>query len=274
MSALTLTLKQRPARPLDLAPITPDKLQGRPVEEIKDLRLACGKEQLPVEQFFDVSGDDPDQVVIRRSHTHLVGIGRGMQSGSIDVQGDAGDGLGHTMSGGTLRVRGNAGHGTGCGMRGGLIEIGGNAGAFLGAGEAGNQEGMSEGVILIAGNCGDRIGDQMRRGMIVVQGDAGDYPGSRMKGGTIVVLGRCGRYPGLNMRRGTLVLAKSPKQVSASFNSSGVVKMEFLRVLFRELAGRHRSLAFLRGCGPEAERWMGDLANGGRGELLVMQNYR
>jgi formylmethanofuran dehydrogenase subunit C len=155
-------------------------------------------------------------------------------------------------------------------MRDGLIEVSGNVGDFAGGALPGATEGMNEGTILVSGNAGHRAGDRMRRGMLVVKGGAGDYLGSRMKGGTIVVLGPTGRSVGLGMRRGTIVLAERPIEVPATFHSSGKLKMEFLRLLFRELGRSFRSLAFLRTYGPLSERLIGDLSAGGKGEVLVL----
>ncbi|MGH8606153.1 MAG: hypothetical protein ACREX9_01635 [Gammaproteobacteria bacterium] len=69
---------------------------------------------------------------------------------------------------------------------------------------------------------------------------------------------------------GTIVLAERPVEVPATFNSSGKLKMEFLRLLFRELGRSFRSLAFLRTYGPLSERPIGDLSAGGKGEVLVL----
>jgi hypothetical protein len=136
-------------------------------------------------------------------------------------------------------------------------------GDFAGGAALGAIEGMNEGTILVSRNAGHRTGDHMRRGMLVVKGGAGDHLGSRMKGGTIVVLGPTGRSVGLGMRRGTIVLGQRPVEIPATFHSSGKLKMEFLRLLFRELGRSFWSLAFLRTYGPLSERLIGDLSAGG-----------
>ncbi len=272
MSPLTLVLKRRPARPVDLSPLTPDRLAGKGVEEIQGIPLRSGNQTLSVLDLFELSGGEPETLVIRGGSERLVGIGTGMSAGIIEVHGRAGDYLGRELRGGTIRVRGSIGDAAAMGMRGGYIEVTGDAGSYLGAAEPGAAEGMSEGVVVIGGRAGDRIGDRMRRGVVVIRGDAGDYVGSRMRGGTIMVMGRTGRHPGLGMRRGTIVLGRRPAALSATFNSSGLLKMEFLRLLFRQLANSYRRLAFLRGLGPEAERFMGDQAYGGKGEVLVLQS--
>lgn len=112
----------------------------------------------------------------------------------------------------------------------------------------------------------------MRRGTVLVLGSAGEFAGSRMQAGTIIILGRTGRYPGHGMRRGTIVLAKQPAQFPLTFASCGNLKMEFLRLLFKQLAGRDSEFAFFRQFGPEAHRLAGDRASGGQGEILVLLN--
>jgi hypothetical protein len=43
-----------------------------------------------------------------------------------------------------------------------------------------------------------------------------------------------------------------------------------LRLLFKQLSSMHNRLRFLKDFGPEAERFVGDMALGGKGELLVL----
>lgn len=272
MTPLTLTLRRRPAQEVDLGRLTPDGLQAMGRAAVEQIKLTCGNRSLRLHELFEVQGEDTSVIHIRRACDKLYGIGMAMSFGSISVQGRAGDDVGRNMRGGTIAVRGSAGHGTGRGMRGGYIEIQANTGDFLGGAEAGALEGMSEGVIIVSGDAGACVGDRMRRGIIYVRGKSGDYCGSRMKGGTILVLGQSGCYPGIGMRRGTIVFARKPAGISATFNSCGVLKMEFLRLLFRQLSNSYRKLALLRNIGPEAERFSGDLALGGKGELLVLHS--
>ncbi len=271
MTALTLTLAQVPAQWVDLSPLTPDRLQGKKVNEIKRIQLTSGSQKLAVQDLFTLSGKDTNHIAIRRSRAKLCCIGAGMTEGVIEVYGTAGDYLGKGMRGGAIKVRGNARHWVGTGMYGGTIEIMGSAGDYLGAALPGEQTGMHNGMILVTGNAGDRIGELMRRGMIIIKGDAGDYCGSRMLAGTILVLGGTGNAPGFGMKRGTLVLANKPVHIAASFNSCGLLKMEFLRLLFKQVSKMNRRLLMLKDFGPLSERLVGDLAQGGKGEILILQ---
>ncbi len=280
MSGLVLTLKKRPSQFVDLGGLTPEATAGRSAEDIAGDPLSLGRKRIAIADLFEIEhGALPEiatgreeevEITIRRASDKLCSIGAGMGEGRVEVHGTAGDYLGRGLRGGHIRVRGSAGHCVGQGMRGGLIEVSGDIGDFAGSAIPGATEGMNEGTILVSGNAGHRTGDRMRRGRVIVKGGVGDYLGSRMKGGTIVVLGPTGKWVGLAMRRGTIVLAQKPVEVPATFNSSGKLKMEFLRLLFRELGRSFRSLVFLRNYGPLSERLVGDLSAGGKGEILVL----
>jgi formylmethanofuran dehydrogenase subunit C len=172
------------------------------------------------------------------------------------------------LQNGVVHVTGNAGLYAGCEMKNGLLQIDGDAGDLLGAALPGNKQGMKGGTIVVKGNVGQRAGDHMRRGQILIEGDAGDYCGSRMLAGTIAVMGQTGRYLGYAMRRGTLLLWNTP-QLAATFNDCGSHTLAFLPLLFasfKSLDSRFAdaSLAFTR-----VQRFAGDMAETGRGEVLV-----
>lgn len=270
MSALTLTLTARPAQPVDMSPLVPDRLLGLRLSEIRSLRLRCGNRSLRVRELFRVAGRDASRLRILRSTTRLEAVGAEMQAGVIEVRGPVGAHLGRRMAGGRIRVRGDAGLGAGCGMRGGSITIVGRAGDFVAAALPGERAGMTAGTIYVQGDAGDRVGDRQHRGLIVVEGTVGDYCGSRMLAGTIIVLGSAGRYVGAGMRRGTIILRRRPRLVAGTFNSCGMLTMEMLRLLFRQLPRVQRRLARLSSMPPRAERFAGDLAVGGKGELLIL----
>lgn len=108
----------------------------------------------------------------------------------------------------------------------------------------------------------------MRRGAILVESNAGDYCGSRMIAGTIAVLGEIGESAGWAMQRGTLLMAKAPRQLLPTFNDCGSHELNFLPLLLRSwrgLPGRFGSLEL----GTRVRRYMGDGANGGKGEILI-----
>lgn len=90
MSALTFTLKIAPQQRVDVAPLTPDNLAGKSAADIAALALQCGNRTLRADEVFAIEGDDAGQVRFAKSCAKLDYIGKGMTSGSIKVDGDAG----------------------------------------------------------------------------------------------------------------------------------------------------------------------------------------
>jgi formylmethanofuran dehydrogenase subunit C len=270
MSGLTLTLKQTPAQMVDLSALTPDGLAGKSSNEIRCIDLLIGNRRQQLGELFDVDGDNTQpQITIRASSDRLARVGARMQTGSIIVHGDCGPYVGIGMRGGKIVVDGAAGAFTGCGMRGGMIEVCGNAGDFVGGALPGDKQGMRGGTIVIGGSAGDRAGDCMRRGMILVAGDAGAYCGSRMLAGTIVVSGQVGMSPGFGLKRGTLLLRQAPAQMPATFQDAGEHRLLFLSVLAKYLEREGSTFGAFLPISNRVRRYSGDLATGGKGELLL-----
>jgi formylmethanofuran dehydrogenase subunit C len=154
-------------------------------------------------------------------------------------------------------------------MKSGFIHVHGNVGEFVAAAIAGEHRGMQGGTVMIGGNAGDRAGDRMRRGMLLIEGSAGDYCASRMVAGTIAVWGSVGRFPGLAMRRGTLLLQQQPATMLTTFNDCGEFPLAVLTLLVRSWRNVPGRFATLPDTGLRVRRFMGDLGNDGRGEILV-----
>jgi len=271
---LIFKMVRQPEIEVDLTPLTPDGLAGRALAEIRRLPLDAPGQSLCVGDLFEVTAGDRQNIQIRRCSRRVKHIGRGMLQGSIEVHGHAGDYLGRHMRGGRITVTGDAGDWLASGMIAGRIDISGDAGDYVGAAAPDERFGMANGLVTIWGSAGDRIGDRMRRGQIMVRNDVGDYTGSRMIAGTILVLGRSGRYTGYRMKRGTIILRSSLLHISPGFRSCGILKMEFLRLLFRQSAKMGRRFAFFREFGPEVHRYAGDLSCDGKGEIFILQNAR
>ena len=145
-------------------------------------------------------------------------------------------------------------------MSRGSITIQGDAGDFLGAN-------LQKGTIICQGNAGDRVGDQMRRGLILVDGNAGDYVASRMIAGTIGVYGKVGNYIGFNMKRGTILL-KNITTFHATIQDCGTHTLPFLALLFASF--KPLASAFNQVQSQRVQRFGGDLACGGNGEILLL----
>lgn len=272
MSPLTFSPRVRPQTWIDLSPLTPDSLAGRSAKAIRAIKLRYGTSAVAVGDFFEVSGQDTRTLRFRRASARFVRLGCAMMSGRIEVRGHAGNYLGQNMKGGRISVVGDAGDWVAAGMAGGELTVSGNAGDFIGGAMPGDAHGMSDGCVVIYGSAGGRLGDRMRRGTIIVFGNAGGFTGSGMIAGTILVLGRTEAYTGFGMRRGTIILGRKPGQMLATFNNCGVLKMEFLRLLFKQIAAMGRGFAFFRGFGPEVQRYAGDSSTGGQGEILILLN--
>lgn len=274
MNILTFSMKQRPAVSVDLSPLIPEKLDGLNLDKIRAIRLPAGDGFMKTGELFEVSGRDKSSIRFRRCKGPISHIGCGMTQGIIEVRGQAGDYLGRYMKGGQIKVTGNAGDWAASSMFGGRIDISGDVGDFLGGAGPEERFGMHDGLVTVWGSAGDRIGDRMRRGQLLIYRNAGDYVGSRMVAGTILVLGRTGRHTGYRMRRGTIILRSSQPDIAAGFRNCGLLKMEFLRLLFRQIAKMGRRFAFFREFGPEVYRYAGDLSCDGMGEIFILQNAR
>lgn len=271
MKPVTLELRERPRQRIDMAHLTPNKLEKLDTDEIAALPLQLGNQLVHVGELFEISGSDPSTVVIANASERLDRIGGAMNQGQIIVEGDAGMYLGQNMRGGTIHVRGDTGPFAGTGLADGEIRIDGNAGDFLGAATPGERQGMRGGVIRVKGNCGDRAGDRQRRGLIMIGGDASDYCGSRMLAGTIVVMGQCGQSVGYGMKRGTILLTKQPASLPVTFNDAGRHNLNFLALLTNKLSTLDSDFAVLGSSEHRVQRFVGDLGWNGQGEVLVLE---
>lgn len=267
MSALTFTLKTVLQQSIDCSALTPDKLAGKTIAEITDIPLTNSKSPVLAGEIFEITGEDTQHLIFNGDCSMLNYLGAGMSSGSITVQGNAGAYLGYRMSGGSITCTGSSDDFAACCMRGGLLTIHGNTGHYLSAGTDGLRKGMLGGTVIIKGNAGDRVGDQMRRGLILIEGNVGDYCGSRMIAGTIGVLGNAGMYAGFNMRRGTLLFKQSPT-LHATLQDCGMHTLPFLSLLTKSFA--ELDTAFKHFKLNRVQRFVGDAANQGNGEILVL----
>lgn len=268
MSALTFRLRHEPQLRVSLAPLVPQTLARLSPAAIPEMELTWGSGAIKVGELFEIRGSDASHLVFEGGSPKLDRIGEAMASGEIIVRGDAGAYLGHRMAGGTIRVDGSVGAYCASGARNGFITVDGDAGDFLAAALPGEHRGMAGGLVLIRGDAGERAGDRMRRGVVLIEGSAGDYCASRMGAGTIAVLGRTGAGIATGMRRGTLLLRETP-ELPPTFNDCGVHDLGFLQLLYRSWASLPGGFAALPGNSLTVRRLVGDLGNGGKGEVLV-----
>lgn len=265
---IILNLKRQPTVPLEAEVISPDTVRGLKHAEICELPVYHGKRRLRLDEFFDVHGDGADEVRIRGDLNKVRWIGRGMSSGSIQIDGNVGMHLGSGMTGGAIEVHGDAGDWVGAEMKNGLIRISGNVGGQIGGGYRGSLSGMRNGTILIGGTAGLEVGLRMRRGTIVVGGRVRDFAGLQMKGGTIVLLSGAEIRTGAWMNRGT-ILSLQPLALMPTFAPSGRCDPAFLRVFASYL---NRLGIQIPTDGGFYERFVGDRSLPGMGEICVWQS--
>ncbi|CAO3359045.1 hypothetical protein [Azospirillum palustre] len=250
MTGMTLTFRGDAGTILDMSALLPDRLAGLTAAEVAGLPLPCGGGVATVGGTFDVSaGDAAEGLLIRPGASVLHRVGAGMASGRILVKGDTGS---HA----------------GAGMVGGLLRIAGNAGDALGGALPGLPSGMRGGLISVGGSAGDRVAERMRRGIVVVDGTVGAYAAGFMVAGTLAAGGGCGPHPGFGMRRGSLLLGRPQDTVPEGFADGGSRDWLFLHLLRRALEGT--GSWFERAGTTRAHRFIGDLAEGGHGEILAM----
>lgn len=272
---MPLTLRWRASTTLtvDGSPLKPETFRERSSAEAARVALRVGNATAELGELFDIEGDGADEsLIIEGELRHIHKLGRGMATGSLTVRGDLGFQAGAEMAGGLFQLDGSCGDWAGAEMRGGMLRISGDAGDFLGAAYPGSRLGMREGVILVDGSAGNDVGLMMRRGLIAVRGAVGTGAGRGMIAGTIVAGGRVGPALGVGMKRGTLVLASGGEEaepgISPTFAFTGRMRFPFLTICAKQLSKWGFSMPEMMSPGP-FDRYNGDLANGGQGEILI-----
>jgi formylmethanofuran dehydrogenase subunit C len=266
---LTLTLRERPAVPLETEGLSPDRLATRRRGEVEALTVWHGNQRAQVGDFFAVSGDGGQEVRVEGDLRRVKFLGAGMGAGRLVVAGDAGMRTGAGMRGGELVVEGDVGDFAGVDMRGGRLVVQGSAGHHLGAGHPGERAGMRGGEILVHGDAGEQVGAALRRGLIAVAGRVGDAAGLRMLAGTIVALGPLGARAGAAMRRGTIV-AMSQVTPLPTFGFACSYRPTFLRLYLGHLRALGLPVTDEQISGRYA-RWCGDGLELRRGEILILE---
>jgi formylmethanofuran dehydrogenase subunit C len=266
---LTLMLKEMPTVPLEAEVLTPDVLAGLGHDAVRALPVLHGKRQHRLEDFFEVEGDGSDEVEIRGDLSKVKWIGREMSRGRIRITGNAGMHVGAYMKGGVIEVSGNVSDWLGGEMSGGLIHVRGNAGNQVGSAYRGSLSGMSGGSILIEGLAGVELGMRLKRGLIAVRGLVKDFAGLQMKGGTIVLMSGAELRTGAWMMRGT-ILSLSPLRLLPTFRQSCTCNPSFLGIYAIHLRKLGFEIPHEANAG-SYQRYIGDAAVPGKGELLVWQ---
>lgn len=194
----------------------------------------------------------------------------GEPQGRIRFIGDLalGNRLAAGMSEGEVTVEGNLGSEAGLGLAGGSLDIHGDAGPSAGAAPPGFKRGMTGGELIVRGSAGARAGAGMRRGLVVIGGRAGDQAGSGMIAGNVVMFGAAGADAGIWSRRGTVV-ALGPITLTPTYSYACTYQPVHLRLLFTWLRIRYGLPVRPRHLNGFYRRYSGDMAELGKGEILV-----
>ena len=103
----------------------------------------------------------------------------------------------------------------------------------------------------------------------MIVGDIGNHCASRMIAGTITNLGGIGKQVGVGMRRGTLLFPHKPADIAPGFHDCGRHSLGYLTLLLHQLRRYESKFRMLHPMRRRVQRYMGDAAVDGQGELLV-----
>jgi len=80
--------------------------------------------------------------------------------------------------------------------------------------------------LVIEGDCGGRIGEEMQNGKITVRGNCKDEVGSGMQGGKLIIEGNCGGGVGEGMQDGEIIVRGNCKDAPGVFMRGGKITIE------------------------------------------------
>jgi formylmethanofuran dehydrogenase subunit C len=127
---------------------------------------------------------------------------------------------------------------------------------------------MTGGELIVRGSAGAEAGAAMRRGLLVIVREAGNQTGVGMIAGTVVVFGSAGADPGLWSKRGTVV-ALGRITPPATYVYACTCQPAYLRLLLTRLRVRYGLPVRPRHLNGLYRRYSGDMAELGKGEILV-----
>jgi formylmethanofuran dehydrogenase subunit C len=246
--AVALRLAHPPERTLVAACIAGDRFASLAAPEIAALPVVHGGRPARLGDFFHVTGGRSAVVRLEGDLERVEGIGTGMTGGEIAIEGNVGRDLGVQMAGGR-------------------IDVWGNAGDNAGGARPGAARGMTGGEIVIRRAAGADVGARMRRGLVVVAGDAGRGAGIGMIAGTVALLGQAGPGAGRFVKRGSLVTLGAIGR-PGTFRYACTYRPPHVALLFRYLRARYGLEIADRYITGRYERYTGDMAEVGKGEIL------
>ncbi len=243
--------------PLELGALCPATVRKFSTIELARWPVHFGNRTEELGQFFDITTSTKADLHFVGDCSTVHGLGHGLDSGTMLIEGPVGRRTGAQMTGGQFTIHGDASDWLGCEMRGGNLAVHGNSGKHAGSSFVGSRFGMRGGSLHIHGNAGDEVGVRMRRGLIHVHGHVGSFAGSSMIAGTLIVGGTWGMNAGAGMKRGTLLALGTAPALSLGFRYSCRLAPSFLPLLK------------LPGTTNEWNCYRGDMLTGGCGELFT-----
>lgn len=238
-------------------------------------RLDCRELFAPGWESLDAAAMLRREVVVQGRRMALGEVARasGTPDGTAVLEGEwqAADWLGASMAAGTVEVVGSTGIQAGAGMSGGTLVIRGDAGDGVAGAFPGRKRGVTGGEVIVHGNVDGGAGRAMRRGLLVVGGSAGRAAGYSMLAGTIVCLGAMGTDAGLLNKRGSLVVA-GRVAIPPVYRQACAFRPAYLAVILKRLRARHGLAIPDELVGGTWQRWSGDFAELGRGEILAWES--
>jgi formylmethanofuran dehydrogenase subunit C len=268
--SVTLTLRSPLTESVTVDRIAGDLFGAFGAGEIASLPVWVGPRRATLGDFFSIQGEKSSDVRVVGDLTRIDGLGMGMTGGTLTIDGSAGRDVGAGMTSGVIDVRGSVGDDAGVAMSGGQLRVSGAAGDRLGAEVPGASRGMTGGEIVVGGDVGRDAGHRARRGLIVIGGNAGAGAARAMIAGTVVVRGAAGPGAGVWAKRGS-VIALGAITVPETYAHACTYRPTVVRVLMRYL---RRAYAFPiddRFVDGLYSRYVGDLADVGKGEILQWQ---
>jgi len=255
MAEIKMKLKKKPELPLEADSISPDQFAGKTLDDIKELTIYFGNQELKLGDYFDVSGQSGEKndlkIIIDGDLSNVKRIGEGMTGGEIIINGNIGMHVGNNMAGGKILVKGNADDWAGAMMKGGELEITGDAGNYVGAAYRGFWQGMKNGTIKVKGKVGVECmlwanGSRVaKRFPTLICGSAGSFLGLHNHGATIIVDGNADRCAGADQEKGTILIKGKVSGLLPSYKKSGEVSEielfngEKIKGKFIEYTGDH-----------------------------------
>ena len=263
---VSIVLKQVPDVPIEADMITPTAFAGKTLEQIGKLEVFQGSNSCELKDFFEIKGnpaESAEETVITLSGDlrKVKLIGKGMNGGIINIEGDVGMHLGAEMVAGRITVTGSVDAWAGAEMSGGNIQIEGNAGDYLCAGYRGTPDGMTGGRVFVAGNVGKEMALHMRKGFIAVKGDVAEMAAVRMRGGSIMVCGELGPRACIEASKGMVFALGRIHSLPPTYKYSGTSEREFTGYYVRYLKSRRPD--FIESDITFSEKWakfVGDFA--------------